>query len=73
MWPHDRSGREPHSARSPLTLRLAIAVIGSAFCVIGAAFTWTLGGEYRWWTAFFGLIVVIGIIDILVIVRRMRG
>jgi Family of unknown function (DUF6343) len=65
-----RTGSEPTEARSPLRLRLGLALFG---------LVWALGGSAGFaeagqpgWAGFFGAVAVLATVDLLVVVHRMH-
>lgn len=70
MW-GDRSGREPTSARSALALRRVIAAGGSAVCLIGFV-ALAIRGFIGWGAFLLLAMAVVGVVDIVVITRRLR-
>jgi drug/metabolite transporter (DMT)-like permease len=73
--PRGRSGSEPATARSPLRLRLVLAVLGGAFAaLLGAALLLRpqQSGGQTVWGALLVLAAVAAAIDVVVIVRRLK-
>jgi membrane protein YdbS with pleckstrin-like domain len=68
--------RQPRGARgtiehpnSALRLRLVLAVFGVLVCAAGAAVLWRTG----WWGWVFVALGAVAAVDLVVIVRRLRG
>ena len=73
--PRDRAGTEPVTARSPLRMRLRLAVMGFLFCLAGAALLILLEPGYPGALALAAVLVVAAlaaVVDIAVIRRRLR-
>ena len=75
----ERAGDEPATARSPLRLRLVLAAFGALFCgAVAVGLLWVADGEpahrLRWTIAalVFGAAAVVALIDLVVIVNRLR-
>ncbi|RJK98079.1 DUF6343 family protein [Vallicoccus soli] len=71
--PRGRTGTEPATARSPLRLRLALALLGALFA--GAVAVGALTAEDRpgWLLGLgvvLGVLAVVGLVDALVVSRR---
>lgn len=69
MW-GDRSGREPARARSPLRLRRAFGLMGTALCVVALAVLGFTGWGSSWAVWILVALVVIGPADATVITRH---
>lgn len=68
----DRSGREPAAARSPLRLRLVLSLAGAvAFVVLAVLLLIAYGSGWLPVVAF--ALAAVGVLDALVIARRLRG
>lgn len=65
-----RTGSEPVQARSPLRLRLGLALFGVVWATV-AAVGFALTG-HPGWTAVLAAIAAIALVDVLLIIRRMR-
>jgi hypothetical protein len=65
-----RTGDEPRNARSPLRLRLGLATFGLAWAIVGTvAFAWA--GQTGW-AAVCGVIALVAVVNLTVIVHRIR-
>ncbi|WP_369052940.1 DUF6343 family protein [Kineococcus terrestris] len=72
--PRGRTGTEARTARSPLRLRLVLAVFGLVVCALLAAF-WLSGagpGGARGPGFVLALLAVVAVVDIVVVSRRLR-
>lgn len=65
-----RSGDEPSTARSPLRLRLVLAIFGAAVATAGAA-GFALAGLV-WPAALFAAVAAVALVNIAVVVVRLR-
>ena len=65
-----RSGDEPVHARSPLRMRLALALIGLANGLAGAILFALLGSQPLTWA--FAALCVIALINVVIVVHRIR-
>ena len=65
-----RTGSEPVQARSPLRLRLGLALFGLVWAVGGAV--GFAGAGQPGWAALFAAIALVAGADLLVVVHRMR-
>jgi membrane protein implicated in regulation of membrane protease activity len=70
MTPLRRSGSEPVQARSPLGLRLGLAVFG-VFAGAAAAVGFAVSGEPGW-AALLAAIAAVAVVDAVLVIRRMR-
>jgi membrane protein YdbS with pleckstrin-like domain len=72
MW-GDRTGREPASARSPLTLRRVSSLIGAALCLCALVLL-AVAGQKTWWTyAVLAVVAAAALVDAYVLGRRIRS
>ncbi len=73
--PRGRTGDEPRTARSPLTLRLLLAAFGALVCAVFAVLWLTAdeppGGSKGPGIVLLGLAVV-AVVDLVVVARRLR-
>jgi Family of unknown function (DUF6343) len=65
-----RTGDEPRSARSPLRLRLGLAVFGLAWAVVGTV--GFAGAEQPGWAIACGVIALVSVVNLTVITHRIR-
>lgn len=65
-----RTGDEPLRARSPLRLRLGLALFGAAWAVVGVAGFAEAG--HPGWAGVFGAILLLAAADALLVVHRIR-
>ncbi|SEN96215.1 DUF6343 family protein [Actinacidiphila rubida] len=65
-----RTGSEPVQARSPLRLRLVLALLGVVWGV-AAAVGFALAGQPGW-AAFVAAIAAVALVDVVVVIRHMR-
>ncbi len=65
-----RTGNEPITARSPLRLRLGLALFGLVVTGAGAA-AFAVAGRVGWAVAC-GVVMVVTLVDIAVIIRHIR-
>ncbi|MDI5967099.1 DUF6343 family protein [Streptomyces sp. SL13] len=65
-----RTGDEPISARSPLRLRLGLALFGAACAVVGVVAFAAAG--HPGWAGVCGAVVLVALADAGLVVRRMR-
>lgn len=75
--PTDCSGTEPATARSPVRLRLALAVFGAIVCLAVAAVAWALRDEgHPTAMAVIGVVAVaaavVAVVDLVVLERRVH-
>ncbi|GAB7192949.1 hypothetical protein NUM3379_36580 [Kineococcus sp. NUM-3379] len=73
--PPGRTGTEPRTARSPLQLRLVLAVFGVLFCGAFAVVALTSADRPGWLTALgvvTALLAVAGVVDAVVVTGRIR-
>jgi membrane protein YdbS with pleckstrin-like domain len=73
----DRAGTEPASARSPLRLRMALAVFGFLVCVAAAVWAWSSRDDVdRTAMSVLGALAALGaliaVVDLAVVARRWR-
>ncbi len=65
-----RSGDEPVTARSPLRLRLGLAVFGATWAVVGLTGFAETG--HPGWAAVFGAVLLLALADSALVVHRIR-
>jgi hypothetical protein len=65
-----RTGNEPATARSPLRLRLGLAIFGAVVCAAAAIVFGVLG--YTGWAAVFGVIAFVACVNTGVVIARIR-
>ena len=70
MW-GDRSGREPSRAKSPLRMRRTLSLAGVALSVAGLVVLGLAGWPLAWAAAALAALAAIGLIDAVVITRRL--
>lgn len=65
-----RTGNEPMTARSPLRLRLGLAIFGAVFCAVAASVLGALG--HTGWAIGLGVVAFVACVNVGVVVARIR-
>jgi drug/metabolite transporter (DMT)-like permease len=66
-----RTGDEPMHARSPLRMRLTLAVLGAALSGVGGVLVWSVGQHPA--AVLLGVLGLAALVDVAVVVRRLRA